>query len=181
MEKLPDYLASVGAGALANNNTIFIGQDPSGDANILEPEFPSIETETVVVLSDSSDLSPWGSEGMSLVTNLRLYFSDDFNTVPTTPPAGAGITGTFFPPISIFAPEKRFGTTLKVRPVDFTGQVGTLSEGENEAFYPLDLKAGTYETVNGALIDADLRPITSPGALPPIFLKNWLVMIEEIH
>lgn len=181
LEKLPDYLASIGAGTAADNNTIFIGQDPSGDANILEPEFPSVETETVVVLGDSNDLSVWGAKGMSLVTNLRLYFSDDFNTVPTTPPAGAGITGTFFPPISIFAPEKRFGTTLKVRPVDFSGQVGTLSEGESDAFYPLDLKAGTFETVTGELINADLRPITSPGALPPIFLKNWLVMIEEIH
>lgn len=181
MGKIPDYLASIGVGDVSAANKIFIGQDPGRDANIQEPEFPSVETETVVVLSDSDDLTPWGSSGLSLVTNLRLYFSDDFNTVEATPPAGSGITGTFYPPVSVFAPEKRFGTTLKVRPVDFSGQVGTLSEGENQAFYPLDLKAGTYETVSGDLINADLKPITSPGALPPIYLKNWLVMIEEIH
>ena len=40
--------------------------------------------------------------------------------------------------------------------------------------------ASTFEVVTPALISADLKPIRSPAELPPIFLMNWLVVIEEI-
>ncbi len=180
-ERLPDYLANLGGSTPDVNNSLLLTVDKARDPNILEPVFPSVETETVVVLKESADLTPWAQGGLSIVTNLRLYFADNFNIVSTNPPAGSGVTGEFFPPVSVFAPEKRFGTTLKIRPVDFSGQVGTLSEGDAVPFHPLDMKAGTHETVTGDLINADLKPIVSPAQLPPIYLMNWLVTVEEIH
>lgn len=179
--RLSDWLsANQGAGPLVNRS-IHIGQNPARDPNIQPSVFPTVESETVAVLRESGNLSPWAN-GFSVVSGFRLYFSDDFNTVAITPPANSAVPAgePFYPPVSVFAPEKRYGTTLKNRPVELTGQVGTLAQGEQIPFYPLDLKAGTYETVTESLISADLKPIVTPAQLPPIFMMNWMVTVEEI-
>ncbi|MCP5540518.1 MAG: hypothetical protein H7A53_07830 [Akkermansiaceae bacterium] len=182
IDRFANWLAAQGASPLEVNNSVVLTLDPTRDPDIKEPEFPTVETEAVVVLQGCSDFTAF-NRGFSLVTNMRLYFIDDFNIVPAAPPAGAGLpAGTvFYPPVSIFAPEKRYGTTLKTRPVELSGQVGTLAEGDYLAFHPLDLRAGTYETVDNSRIFADLRQIRSPAELPPVTLRNWLVMVEEIH
>ena len=134
-----------------------------------------------VVLRESGDLSSY-VEGFSLVTNVRLYLADDFNIVSIPAPANSGLPvgEAFYPPVSLFAPEKRYGTTLKIRPVDYEGQINSLAEGYDEAIHPLDFRAGTYEQVTPNLITAELKPVRSPAELPPISLMNWLVVVEEV-
>lgn len=181
LERLPAFLASLGASGPAINNSLVINPDLSADPNIKPPEFPSVGTDIAVVLRESGDLSPY-SGGFSLVTNLLLYFADDFNIVSVPQPAGAGLPANepFYPPVSLYAPEKRYGTTLTDRRVDFSGQVSSLATGDADAIHPLDFKSGTFDSVSPGLITADLKPIRSPAELPPIVLMNWLVVIEEI-
>lgn len=182
LQRLPVFLAANGGAPLDQNQALLISHDPSRDANIQPTVFPTVETETVTVVREAADLTAW-AKGLSVVANMRLYFSDDFNIVATPAPAGAAVPTSepFYPPVSVFATEKRYGTTLKTRPVELKGQVGTLAQGEILPLYPLDLKAGTHETVNESLISADLKPIVSPAQLPPIYLMNWLITVEEIH
>lgn len=181
LERLPAYLSSLGASGPDINHSMVINPDPSRDSNIQAPQFPTVETEMALVLRNSANLSAY-SAGFSLVTNLRLYFGDNFNSVPVPQPTGSGLPAgeLFYPPISLYAPEKRYGTTLKTRPVDYQGQISSLAQGDAQAVHPLDFRTGTFEQVTPALISADLRPIRSPAELPPIFLMNWLVVIEEI-
>lgn len=182
MEKMRSYLATIGAGAPTINNSLLINVDNSLDPDVKMPEFPSVSHDCCVVIRDCRDLSAY-TKGFSLVTNMRLYIADDFNDVAIPQPAGAGLAAgeLFYPPVSLFAPEKRYGTTLKTRPVIYRGQVGSLAEGEVTAVHPLDFKVGTGDTVSAGLISTDLREITSPAELPPIFLMNWLVTVEEIR
>lgn len=182
LERLPAYLAANGGAPLNVNRGLLVTNDPTRDANIQETVFPSVETETVTVLRESANLTPW-TNGLSIVANMRLYFSDDFNTVTAAIPPNAAVPTSepFYPPVSVFAPEKRYGTTLKTRPVELSGQVGTLAQGETLPYFPLDLRAGTHETVNESLITADLKTIVSPAQLPPIHLMNWMITVEEIH
>ena len=181
IERLPGYLSALGASGTDVNNSLVINPDPSSDINIKEPEFPSVGTDMALALRASRDLSAY-DEGFSLVTNLRLYFADDFNIVAIPQPSGAGLPAgePFYPAVSLYAPEKRYGTTLKVRPVDYTGQISSLAVGDSAPIHPLDFRAGTYEQVTPSLINADLKPVRSPAELPPIMLMNWLVVIEEI-
>ena len=182
IEKMQAYLASIGAAAPTVNNSLLINVDDSLDPDVKMPEFPTTSNDCCIVLREGKDLSSY-TKGFSLVTNMRLYIADDFNDVAIPQPAGSGLTAgeTFYPPVSLFAPEKRYGTTLKTRPVVYRGQLGSLAEGDIEALHPLDFKVGTSDTVSSELISTDLREITSPAELPPITLMNWLVTVEEIR
>jgi hypothetical protein len=182
MELMEAYLASLGAASPTVNHSLVINVDDSLDPDVKMPEFPSASSDCCVVLRDCRDLSSY-TKGFSLVTNMRLYIAGDFNDIAIPQPVGGGLTSgeTFYPPVSLFAPEKRYGTTLKTRPVVYRGQVGSLAEGDAEALHPLDFKVGTSDTVSSALISTDLREITSPAELPPITLMNWLVTVEEIR
>ena len=182
VEKMQAYLASIGAASPTVNNSLLINVDDSQDPDVKMPEFPTASSDCCVVLRDCKDLSSY-TDGFSLVTNMRLYIADDFNDVAVPQPAGSGLTAgeAFYPPVSLFAPEKRYGTTLKTRPVVYRGQVGSLAEGDAEALHLLDFKVGTSDTVSSALISTDLREISSPAELPPITLMNWLVTVEEIR
>lgn len=181
LERLPGWLASLGGDGPEVNNSLVINPVPAADANMKTPEYPSVETDMALVLRHSRDLSAY-RKGFSLVTNLRLYLADHFNLVATNPPPGSGLPAgePFYPPVSLFAPEKRYGTTLKVRPVEYHGQITSLARGESTPIHPLDFRAGTYEVVNPSLITAELRPARSPAELPPISLMHWLIVIDEI-
>ncbi|MFT5469140.1 MAG: hypothetical protein ACI8UO_004255 [Verrucomicrobiales bacterium] len=182
LERLPAYLASLGAAGIDVNSSMVINPDSTNDLNVKNPEFPSVGTDMAVVLRESGDLSSFGSTGFSLVTNVRLYFADDFNIVSVPQPSGSGLPSgeAFYPPVSLYAPEKRYGTTLKIRPVDYSGQLNSLAVGDADAVRPLDFRAGTYEEVTPNLITADLKSIRSPAELPPISLMNWLIVVEEV-
>ncbi len=182
LDRLPAFLASIGAANTSINNSIYIYPN-SSRSTVNAPHFPSISSDPAVSLRGGRDLSPF-SKGLSVVTNLRLYLADSLNTVAVPIPSGSGLAAgtTFYPPISLFAPEKRFGETIEFEnPVQFSGQVQSLSKDETAAFHPLDLKAGNGDDINADKINANLKIVRSPAELPPIHLMNWLVTIKEIH
>jgi len=180
--RLENYLASIGGAGPGINHSLVINPDPSRSIRVKVPEFPTSGSDIAIVLKECSDFSAY-TKGFALVANLRLYMADDFNQVSVPAPPNSGIPAgeIFYPPAGTFTPEKRYGTTLKIRPVKIQGQVGSLAEGEFSAVHPLDIRAGTYETVTPGLIEVDLKKLTSPAELPPIYVMNWLVTIEELR
>jgi hypothetical protein len=113
------------------------------------------------------------------VTNLRLYIGDDFNTFPATPPSGYTPVGTYYPPCSLFAPEKRYGVELDPFNVVISGQIGSLASETAAAVRPLDSRNLSGAAMAAANIRVNLRPITHPAELPPITMMNWLILLEE--
>jgi hypothetical protein len=183
LNRIPTFLSTIsGAANVTVNNSILIYPN-STLSGVIAPSYPSIDADLAVSMRGAGDLSAY-TKGFSMLTNLRLYVADSVNTVPITQPAGSGLPvgELFYPPISLFAPEKRFGEIPDfVHPVNFTGQLGSLQTDSAVAFRPLDLKSGGGGAVNPNRIVADLRPMKSPAELPPIFLINWLVTIEQIQ
>lgn len=184
-ERFPAFLRSLGADSTAVNHSLAVNVDYSttGLNNpVYKPSIPCADKDYGVLMTECDDLTGF-TKGFSLVTNLRLYIGDDFNVVATTPPAGSGLPAPFYPPASLFAPEKRYGTEFDPFKVQLAGQMGHLG-GESDdpnadPVHLLDLKMGSENTASAANIDVNLRPITHPAELPPVTMMNWLVMIEE--
>lgn len=177
VNRLAAWLSARGASGIDINNAIAINPDPSG-SNVRTPVFPSDSRDIGVILRGGGDLTAF-TKGFSLVANLRVFFADDLNNVATTAPSGSGLNGTFFPPLSVFAPEKRWGVTSAPRIVRFRGQLGSLDSGSGDMIRPLDLRTGSTDEV-ASVMDAVLSEITSPAQLPPITFPNWLLTIEEV-
>ncbi len=182
-ERFPAYLNSLGADATAVNHSLVVNVDylNSGinDPNF-KPNIPCTDNDYSVLMSECADLTGF-TKGFSLVTNLRLYIGDDYNQVATTPPA-PNLPSPFYPPISLFAPEIRWGTDFDPPRVEIKGQMGNLSGDDgtgNNPVHLLDLKMASETTAAPDKIDVNLRPITHPAELPPITMMNWLVVIEE--
>jgi hypothetical protein len=149
----------------------------TGSVNLSKPSIPCTELDYGVVLQECNDLTSF-TKGFSLVTNLRLYYGDDFNQVPTTAPAG--YSGTYYPPCSIFAAEKRYGVNVDPLVVNMDGQMGSLiTEDAITPSRPLDIKYGSGSDIPAGRLQVNLRPITHPADLPPISMMNWLVLLEE--
>lgn len=147
------------------------------------PSNPSVETDACVTLRGGRDMTPF-PEGFSVVTDLRLYIAETMNDVATTPPANSGLplNAEYYPPISLFAPEKRFGESLSIdHPVTIRGQLSTLKTEDSDTFNPLELIMADENRVANDLLAADLISLRSPAELPPIHMMNWMVTIEEIH
>jgi len=181
MNRLHTYLASIGAEDPSSNYSLYIYPD-GNRTDVRQPSIPSTSDDLAVTIRDSEDLTAFTS-GFSLVTDCRLYFAGSFNQVSTTPPANSGLpTGfEFYPPISIFSPEKRYGIHFFDRDVDFEGQLSSLKTDETSAYRPLDFMSGGDEAVSADKIDADLKRLISPAQLPPISIMNWMVTIEELQ
>jgi hypothetical protein len=184
-ERFPAFLQALGGDSTAVNHSLVVNVDYSttGLNNpVYKPSIPCTDNDYGVLMTECDDLSGF-TKGFSLVTNLRLYIGDDFNVVATTPPAGSGLPSPFYPPASLFAPEKRYGTEFDPFKVQLSGQMGHLGgESDDPNAQPvhlLDLKMASEETAAAANIDVNLRPITHPAELPPVTMMNWLVMIEE--
>lgn len=179
-QRMPAFLTALGADGPAINNSLVVNVDytaATGSVYLTKPSIPCTDLDYGVILQEASDLTKF-TKGFSLVTNLRLYFGDDFNITPTTAPSG--YVGTYYPPCSIFAAEKRYGVDVDPFEVDLTGQIGSLiAEDATTPSRPLDAKygSGTYMPANR--IYANLRPIIHPADLPPITMMNWLVLLEE--
>jgi hypothetical protein len=183
-ERFPEFLAALGADGPAVNHSLAINVDYTttgiNDPNF-KPKIPCTDADYGVLLTECADLTAF-TKGFSLVTNLRLYIGDDFNVVATTPPVGSGLPSPFYPPASLFAPEKRYGTDFDPFKVEISGQLGHLKGDDGTTDNPvhlLDLKMASETTAAAANIDVNLRPITHPAELPPITMMNWLVVIEE--
>ena len=105
------------------------------------------------MLMDAKDLTAFSPTGFSLVTNMRLIFTDDVNITPMTTPPGrrhpSMLEKQFSPPRCPFSlRKKRFGDSgiaLKIdleRATWFTCQ-GTIAEPVRIA----DLKSGFADRV----------------------------------
>jgi hypothetical protein len=190
---LPAFLLGLGADPTNINSSIAVNVDYSAaNPTILarKPIQPIEQpvnnyTEIGIAMIQCDNLSGF-TAGFSLVTNLRLYIGGDFNTTPAAAlaiPTNYALVDlqTFFPPCSIFAPQKRYGTDVAAPSVNVTGQIGSLaSDTTAAAVNPLDTRDSNGNSLGSANITVNLRPITHPGALPPITMMNWLVTLEEV-
>ncbi|MCX6878852.1 MAG: hypothetical protein NTW21_34330 [Verrucomicrobia bacterium] len=176
------FLTALRADSTAVNHSLVVNVDytvATGSAFLTKPSIPCTDLDYGVILQECNDLTSF-TKGFSLVTNLRLYIGDDFNVVSTAPPAGYTPPGLFYPPCSLFAPEKRFGVEMDPFGVSLAGQVGSLaSETAADPVRPLDAKAMSGSTLAANRIHVNLHPITHPSELPPISMMNWLVLLEE--
>ncbi|HEY8960717.1 MAG TPA: hypothetical protein VIM57_00840 [Luteolibacter sp.] len=176
-ELLSAYLSAIGGDPVSVNNSIAVNADYRTSATIRQPAYPCVDEDIGLVMKNCADLSAF-STGFSLVTNFRLYIADHFNIVATTAPAG--VAGTFYPPTSLYAPERRFGSDKNPTTVRQDGTVGSLASDDRDApVRPLDLKNSTGVEFASNRITVNLSPITHPGALPPITMMNWLIVLEE--
>ena len=173
------YLASLGADGLEVNNSIAVDADYTMGTTVRKPSIPSLESDIGLVLNECTDLTSF-PKGFSVVTNFRLYIGDDFNIVSTTPPSGSNLPTPYYPPASLFAPERRFGTDVDPWKIEQTGQVGSLGADDGGSpLHPLDLTMGSGTAVASDKLTVNLKPITHPAALPPVTMMNWLVVLEE--
>lgn len=183
LDRLPNFVKSLSnSGGMRLNHSLMVTPNTSHNSVVL-PSMPSLETDMVVSLRGGKDLSAYPL-GFSLVSRYRVYIADTLNNTPVLPPANSGLPAgyVYYPPLSIFAPEKRFGESLAVQhPVEMTGQINSLKTGQGDTVTPLELIGGGDERISAENIDAHLVSLKSPAELPPIHMMNWLVTIEEIH
>ncbi|WP_411847016.1 hypothetical protein AAFN60_06030 [Roseibacillus persicicus] len=180
LEKLPAFLTEISADDCTINNSIWIGPK-YGVGDVAKPSFPSANDDVALLIKASEDLSAY-TNGLTIITPLRVYFADNFNAVPTTPPAGSGITGDWYPPVSVYAPEKRFGIQDTSGAIDIQGQIGVLpSDSVSSEVHPLDLKDGGTDTVDSNSINVNLTSIQQVEDLPPVNSMSWLTVIQEVH
>lgn len=183
MEKLPAFVNGLTqSGGINANNSLYIFPR-TGNSTVIIPSIPSQNSDMAVSLRESEDLTAF-TNGFSLISRYRTYIADSLNIVPATVPANAGLPSgePYFPPFSLFAPEKRFGESLSIQnPVVMTGQLSSLKTSAGETFNPLELKNLNDERVSNNKINAHLVSLRSPAELPPVYMMNWLITIEEIH
>ncbi len=195
-ERIPPFLAAIGGDGPAINNSLVVNVDYSATGLFdvaKKPSIPCTVNDYGVILRECANLTPF-TKGFSLVTNLRLYIGDDFNIVATTPPLGytpavtaSNPTGRYFPPCSLFTPEKRYGVDADPLAVVVGGQIGSLAkvdkvnttDADAPMVRPLDSKALSGAALAADRITVNLSQIRHPAELPPITMMNWLVLLEE--
>ena len=87
----------------------------------------------------------------------------------------------YYPPLSLFAPEKRYGDSGIALKINIDGQLGSLAKDNVDPVRIADLKSGIADQVIPDNITADLKGINHPAALAPINMMNWMIVIREIH
>ncbi|MGJ8725761.1 MAG: hypothetical protein ACSHYB_14470 [Roseibacillus sp.] len=183
LEKLPGFLNQITADDVTVNNSIWIGAN-YGYGTVDKPSHPSLDTDIALLITKSEDLSAY-TNGLTIITPFRVYFADNFNDIPVTPaPSGATLdaNGDWYPPVSVYAPEKRFGIQNTSGNIEVAGQIGYLPTNDASATVnPLDLKDGGTDTMTPSSIKAQLKGISKEEDLPPVSSMNWLTIIEEIH
>jgi hypothetical protein len=180
-KRFASFMALLNADALSVNHSLVVNVDYPSNVLLRKPSIPCTQLDYGLILEECDDMRSF-TRGFSLVTNLRLFIGDDFNTVATTPPSGfTPPSGTsFFPPCSLFAPEERYGVNSDPFAVQLSGQVGSLaSETDTNPTRPLDSTGVSGGALSADRITVNLRPIRHPAELPPITMMNWLVVLEE--
>lgn len=179
-ERFPAFLDHLGADDTSVNDSLVVNVDYVNSSHLKQPTIPPDDLDYGVVLKECADLTGFPN-GFSMVSNLRLYIADHFNTVETAPPAGSGIPTPFFPPCSLFAPEKRYGGDVDPFRLKISGQMGSLAgdDGSGESVHLLDLVMASEADADTDRLEVNLSPISHPAALPPITMMNWLVVVEE--
>jgi hypothetical protein len=185
-QRFPLFLAALNADPVNHpsspNNSLAVNVDyttATGSVKLKKPAIPCTELDYGVILQECGDLSPF-TRGFSLVSNLRTFIGDDFNIVPTTPPAGYTPDGDYFPPASLFVPERRYGVEVDPFAVVVDGQLGSLaSELSENPVNPVESRTLSGRSLAANRVTVNLRPIKHPADLPPITMMNWLVVLEE--
>lgn len=186
LEKIPAFLVSLGADNETKNNSLSVWANNSLPT-VRQPQIPTNSNlDMAVILRNCEDLSAF-SKGLSIVTDHRVYFAENFNQVQLPGiPLGSGIPmgADFYPPVSVFAAEKRFGTNFgNAAAVHLEGQLTSLSDDRNTTENPLDLResATLDRQLSHDKVSAALSQILSPAQLPPVTKMAWLVVVEELH
>lgn len=183
MDLLPTFMNSLPeSGGVAMNNSLYV-YPRTVNPNVVVPAIPSRETDMAVSLRGGKDMTSF-TNGFSLVSRYRVYIAETLNNVPTTVPANSGLPADspFYPPLSIFAPEKRFGESLSINnPIELVGQINSMKTASDSVVNPLELMNGSDERISSNKINARLISLRSPAELPPIYMMNWLITIEEVH
>lgn len=178
-QRFQKFLRSINASGPEVNHSIVVNVDYKSNSKVREPAIPPIDADIGLVIKECEDLTTF-TKGFSVVTNLRMYIGDNFNLVEATPPVGSGLSAPFYPPASLFAPERRYGSDIDPWRVVLAGQLGSMaSEDKTTPSRLLDLKLASSLDAARERIVANLRPIQHPAALPPVNMMNWLVVIEE--
>jgi hypothetical protein len=180
-ERFPAFLELIGADDVSVNHSLSVNVDYPSDILIEPPSIPCTDLDYGVIMKECADLSAF-SKGFSLVTNLRLYIADDFNTMAVAPPLDSGIPSPYFPPCSLFAPEKRYGGETNPFRLKISGQIGSLAGDGGvggQSVHLLDMVDASEGSVAHDKVEVNLAPITHPAALPPVTMMNWLVVVEE--
>ncbi len=176
------WLQANGGAGVALNSSICVELDTPSATNFIRPPSEQVQAEDMcVILRKGKDLRDY-VRGLSVIAPMRLYIGDDLNAEPLPIPAGSGLdpAAPFYPPLSLFSAELRYGTVAFNRPVAHVGRIGTLTAGSTAAWQPLELRSGSDDGVHAADIDADLQPLRSPAELPPVYQMNWLIVLEEL-
>jgi hypothetical protein len=183
MNLLPAFINALPeSGGMGRNNSLYI-YPRTINSRVQIPSIPSLESDMAVTLRGGKDMTAYTS-GFSLISRYRVYIADTLNNVPTSVPANSGLPADklFYPPLSIFAPEKRFGESLTVKnPVELVGQINSLKTSDTDIVNPLELMNGGDERIAAGKINAKLISLQSPAELPPVHMMNWLITIEEVH
>ncbi len=182
-ERFRDFLATLQADGLDVNHSLAVNVDYVNNPGLAQPAIPCTNTDYGLILEEAENLTSF-TRGFSLVTNLRLYIGSDFNDVPATPPAGYVPPNgrPFYPPCSVFSPERRFGVAEDPLSIEVTGQVGSTASDDPTAppVRPLDATTGVANAAMAAgQITMNLSAIDHPAELPPITMMNWLILLEE--
>jgi len=181
-ERFPKFLAAIGGDNVTVNNSLVVNSDYRSNVAVKKPSFPIVSGDFGLILNECANLSSF-TKGFSLVTNYRLYIGSDFNTVSIAAPGGYTGTLPYYPPCSLFAPEKRFGADSSPYAVGVTGQIGSLASKKvsdtDIPARPLDSRGIYNDLLNPANTTMNLRPLIDPADLPPVTMMNWLVVIEE--
>ena len=182
-QRFEAFLDLIDADDTSINNSLVVNVDyttATGSINLEQPAIPSTDLDYGLVLEECADLTSFNN-GFSLVTNLRTYIGDDFNITPMSPPSGYSPAGDYYPPVSLFAPEKRYGVDLDPYQIDVTGQIGSLEAEDGNMIRPLDSKGASGTDFTGDNMRVNLNAIPHPAELPPITMMNWLITIEEVR
>ncbi|MBP84046.1 MAG: hypothetical protein CMO61_09405 [Verrucomicrobiales bacterium] len=183
VNRMADFLDTIpNAAGSSVNNSLYLYPN-SDEATVIAPSIPSLETDLAVTLRGGKDLTAF-TTGFSILTDMRLYIAESLNDVAATPPVNSNLPAgsDYYPPLSIFTPEKRFGEVGVVNtPVNLRGQISSLKTSASDTFNPLELMGADDTRVDTDLMNAELVHLNSPAELPPIHLMNWLITIEEIH
>lgn len=190
-ERFRNFLIALNADSTAVNNSLVVNVDYStatGSVNLSKPVIPCVDFDPTngkhqygLILQECADLRAF-TRGFSLVTNLRTYIGDDFNIVSTSPPSGYSPSGSYYPPVSLFVPERRYGVELDPFAVKVDGQIGSLaSELDADPVRPMESKTASGKSLGASRITVNLRPIRHPAELPPITMMNWLLVLQELR
>lgn len=190
-QRFKAFLAALNADDTSVNNSLVVNVDYStatGSVNLSKPVIPCVDFDPTngkhqygLIIQECADLTSF-TKGFSLVTNLRTYIGDDFNIVSMTPPTGYTPSGLYYPPVSLFVPERRYGVEVDPFAVKLDGQIGSLaSESDANPVRPVDSRTVSGGALAASRITVNLRPIRHPAELPPVTMMNWLIVLQELR